>query len=176
MSTKSPEPPATGEPATVGDAAPRGAAARAEPELPPTPLAALAERARQRLGPEPDRAGPAATKAMAAIVRDLKGMPDLVVSREHATRIRIHRRGKVGAVGLEYLPSIRAVEVTHIGFPDPEPGAPRGHRYTFRVSPDEPADAGHLGGAWQRLDEGGELFDDVKEALLRLYPELGPSP
>ena len=28
------------------------------------------------------------------------------------------------------------------------------------------------GNAWQRLDRGGELIADVREAMLKLYPEL----
>jgi hypothetical protein len=132
--------------------------------LPPTALAGLAKLARERLGPEPDRAGPAAVRAMAAVVRDLKGMPEIVVQRESTHRIRIARRGKVGAIGLEYLPSIRAMELEYVGFPGADPTTVKSRRYAW---------ASDDAGEWSRLDGGGELFGDIKEALVRLYPELG---
>lgn len=132
--------------------------------LPPTPLAGLAKLARERLGPEPDRAGPAAVRAMAAVVRDLKGMPEIVVQRESTHRIRVARRGKVGAIGLEYLPSIRAIELQYLGFPGTDPSSTKLRRYAW-------ADDGS--GEWARLDGGGELFGDLREGVVRLYPELG---
>src|SRR5690242_9083751 len=60
-----------------------------EADSPPTALAGLRALARERLGPEPDKAGPAATRTMAAIVRDLKGMPEILVTREHTHRIKL---------------------------------------------------------------------------------------
>lgn len=133
-----------------------------ETESPPTALAGLRALARERLGPEPDKAGPAATRTMAAIVRDLKGMPEILVTREHTHRIKLQRRGKVGAVTLEYQVKIRAMEVGHVGFPEADPTTVKLHRYTW-------ADTR---GEWHRLDDGGELIEDVRRALLRLYPEL----
>jgi hypothetical protein len=138
-----------------------------EPEgLPPTALAGLRALARERLGPTPDKAGPAATRTMAAIVRDLKGMPEILVAREHTHKIKLQRRGKVGAITLEYQVNIRAMEVGHVGFPGADPTTVKLFRYTF-------AEASGASGEWHRLDEGGELIDDVRTALLRLYPELG---
>lgn len=134
--------------------------------LPPTPLADLARVARERLGQEPDRAGPAATRAMAAVVRDLKGMPEILVTRDGTHAITIARRGKIGGLTIEYRPAIRAIEITYGDFSvDPDPLAKKLHRYTF-----SPGDGPH--GAWRRLDEASELFADVRATLLRLYPEL----
>ena len=101
---------------------------------------------------------------MAAVVRDLKGMPEIVVGREGTHRIRIARRGKVGALGLEYLPNIRAIELTYVGFPGADPSTTKMRRYAW---------ADDAVGEWSRLDGGGELFADIKDALVRLYPELG---
>jgi hypothetical protein len=130
-----------------------------------TPLAALAKAAREQLGPEPDYATPAADSTLAAIVRDLKGMPELTVSREHKHRLRLGRRGKVGALGLEYRPNIRALELSFIGFPGSDPTTVKMHRYTFL------ADKGPKG-EWHRMDEGGEFMEDVHAGISRLYPEL----
>jgi hypothetical protein len=133
--------------------------------LPPTALANLAALAREKMGPAPDKAGPAATRTMAAIVRDLKGMPEILVAREHTHKIKLQRRGKVGAITLEYHPNIRAMEVGHVGFPEADPTTVKLFRYTF-------AETSGSRGEWHRLDDGGELIEDVKEVLLRLYPEL----
>jgi hypothetical protein len=133
--------------------------------LPATALADLRALAKERLGPEPDKAGPGATRAMAAVVRDLKGMPEILVTREHQQKIKLQRRGKIGAVTLEYHPNIRAMEVGFLGFPDADPTTTKLHRYTFFEGK-----GSH--GEWHRLDEGGELFGDVRQALLKLYPEL----
>ncbi len=134
--------------------------------LPPTSLAALRDLARERLGPEPDKAGPAAVRTMAAIVRDLKGMPEILVVRDHTHKIKLQRRGKVGGLTIEYHPKIVAMELGFLHFPEVDPSATKLFRYTF--SPGLGAD-----GEWHRLDDGGELIEDVKKNLLRLYPELG---
>lgn len=139
-----------------------GSALPTEPnELPPTALADLVKAAQERMHPEPDRHGPSATRAMAAVVRDLKGLPDLAVSRESATRLRLGRRGKVGFVVIEYQPKILAIEVSVGGFSGEDPTAPKAHRYTLQ------------GEQWGRLDGGGDLFGDLRAHLLRIYPELG---
>jgi hypothetical protein len=136
-------------------ASPDGAA-----ELPPTALADLVAAAKEKMHPEPDRHGPAATRAMAAVVRDLKGLPELSVSRESATRLRLGRRGKVGFVVIEYQPKILAIEVSVGGFSGEDPTAPKSHRYTLQ------------GDEWARLDGGGDLFGELRAHLLRIYPEL----
>jgi len=140
---------------------------------PQTSLAALAKLAKEKLGPEPDLATPAATRTFAAIVRDLKGMPELLVTREHTHRLRLGRRGKVGSLGLEFRPNIRAIELSYIGFPGADPTTIKMHRYTYAAPP-----GAHLPeantplGKWHRMDEGGELIADVQDGLARLYPEL----
>lgn len=142
-------------------------AAEAEDKGPaPTALADLRDRARDRLGPQPDKAGPSATRTMAAIVRDLKGMPEILVAREHTHKIKLQRRGKVGAITIEYQAKIAALEVGHANFADMDPTTTRLFRYTF-IAAKGPE------GEWHRIDDGGELIDDVKQALLKLYPELG---
>lgn len=134
--------------------------------LPPTALARLRDLAKERLGPEPDKAGPSAMRTMAAIVRDLKGMPEILVLREHTHKIKLQRRGKVGAITIEYHTKIAAMEVGHANFPDLDPSKTKLHRYTFT-----PARGPQ--GEWLRLDDGGELIDDVRRTLMKLYPELG---
>ncbi len=145
-------------------------AAPADPEAqtpaPPTALAGLRDLARDRLSPQPDKAGPSATRTMAAIVRDLKGMPEILVAREHTHKIKLQRRGKLGAITIEYQAKIAALEVGHAHFPDMDPTTTKLYRYTF-------APAKGPEGEWHRIDDGGELIDDVKRALLKLYPELG---
>lgn len=154
-----PEAPAAAAPAAAAPAPPAPEA----DALPPTRLAALVGRAKERMVVEPDRAGPASVKAMAAVVRDLKGMPELSVSREGSHRMRLGRRGKIGSIVLEYQPAIRAMELSVEGFSEPaQPGAVKVHRYTLQVDD-----------TWRRLDEVGELFADIQEAIERLYPELG---
>lgn len=128
-------------------------------ELPETGLADLVRRAEERCKPEPDRFGPAATRAMVAIVRDLKGLPDLLVSRETSNRLRLGRKGKVGFLIVEYQPKILAIEVSLGGFSDVDL-AERARRYTLQ------------GETWSRLDGGGDLFADLREHLVRIYPEL----
>lgn len=130
-----------------------------------TPLAALAKLAREKLGPEPDLATPAATKTLAAVVRDLKGMPELLVTREHKYRLKLGRRGKVGALGLEYYPNIRALELSYIGFPGADPTTIKMHRYTYFASKG-------VAGEWHRMDDGGEFIEDVQAGISRLYPEI----
>lgn len=132
--------------------------------LPKTSLADLVQKAREKVGAEPDKSGPSATRTMAAIVRDLKGMPEISITRESNMRIRLVRRGKVGALVVEYHANITAIELHYDGFP----GAPtdvKRRRYTL--------DAEQTGSEWHRLDRGGELIADVRDAMLRLYPELG---
>lgn len=133
----------------------------------PTALAGLRDLARERLGPQPDKAGPAATRTMATIVRDLKGMPEILVAREHTHKIKLQRRGKLGAITIEYQVKIASMEVGYAHFPDIDPTTTRLFRYAFQPAV---GDAGE----WHRLDDGGELIEDVKRALLKLYPELGP--
>jgi len=132
---------------------------------PQTSLAGLAKKVRERLGPEPDVATPAATRTLAAVVRDLKGMPELLVTREHRYRLRLGRRGKVGSIGLEYHPNIRALEIGYLNFPGADPTTVKLHRYTFFPDKGET-------GEWQRMDEGGEFIEDVQTALARFYPEI----
>lgn len=132
--------------------------------LPKTSLADLVQKAKEKVGAEPDKHGPSATLTLAAIVRDLKGMPEISITRESNMRIRLARRGKIGALVLEYLANITAIELTYDGFP----GAPtdiKQRRYTL--------DSEQTGASWHRLDRGGELIEDVREGMLRLYPELG---
>lgn len=135
------------------------------PAPPLTALAGLRDLARERLGPQPDKAGPSATRTMAAIVRDLKGMPEILVAREHTHKIKLQRRGKLGAITIEYQVKIAALEVGYAHFPDIDPTTTKLYRYTL-VTKGE-------GDEWHRIDDGGELIDDVKRALLKLYPELG---
>ena len=138
-----------------------------EPEaLPPTALAGLRDLAKERLGPEPDKAGPSAMRTMAAVVRDLKGMPEILVAREHTHKIKLQRRGKVGALTIEYHAKIAVIELGFLNFADADPTTTKLHRYTFFP-------ARGPSGEWQRLDDGGELLDDVRRTLLKLYPELG---
>ena len=144
-------------------------AAPSEQDTPaPTALAALRDLARERLGPQPDKAGPAATRTMAAVVRDLKGMPDILVAREHTHKIKLQRRGKLGAITIEYQPKIASLEVGYANFPDIDPTTTKLFRYVFAPDKGE-------AGEWHRIDDGGEIIDDVRRALLKLYPELGPS-
>ncbi|MCC6528108.1 MAG: hypothetical protein IT373_36010 [Polyangiaceae bacterium] len=132
---------------------------------PPTALAELARRARTELGPEPDLATPAATRTLAAIVRDLKGMPEVLVTREDAQRIKLARRGKVGALVIGYDTQVRYMQVEYQNFPGTDPTTVRLHRYTFDAAQGD-------GGQWRRLDLASDLIADVQHALLRLYPEL----
>lgn len=144
------------------------------PAPPPTKLAEFARRARERLGPEPDRATPAATRTMAAIVRDLKGLPELVVKRESAFKLKLGRRGKVPAITIEYHEKIGAIELAYLAFPDTDPTTTKVRRYTFAEGDAASPKAGETGtGEWTRLDGGGELVDDVRDALAVIYPELG---
>ncbi|MBK6514779.1 MAG: hypothetical protein IPM79_33530 [Polyangiaceae bacterium] len=131
-----------------------------------TSLAELARLARERMGPEPDFATPAALSTLAAVVRDLKGMPQLTVSREHKHRLRLGRRGKVGSLGLEYHPKIHALELGFLNWPGLDPTSMKVYRYTF----DKEKGAA---GEWHRMDDGGEFIEDVRDALSKLYPELG---
>ncbi len=130
-------------------------------DLPRTALADLVDLAKEKLQPEVDRHGPAATKAMAAVVRDLKGLPDLVATRESGARLRLGRRGKVGFVTIEYQPKILAIEVRAGGFSDDDPLAPKARRYTLHED------------VWRELDAESELFADLRAHLVRIYPELG---
>ena len=107
---------------------------------------------------------------MAAIVRDLKGMPEILVTRENPMRLKLMRRGKVGAIFIEYHPKVRYVQVDYEDFPGMNPTSTRMFRYMFEV---DRGDTVSAAGEWQRTDSGGELIDDVRNALLRLYPELG---
>ena len=160
----SPSPAASPSPGAMS----AGSSAALDAETPaPTTLASLRDRARERLGPQPDKAGPAATRTMAAIVRDLKGMPEILVAREHTHKIKLQRRGKLGAITIEYQVKIASMEVGYAHFPDIDPTTTRLYRYAFQPAV---GDAGE----WHRLDDGGELIEDVKRALLKLYPELGP--
>jgi hypothetical protein len=144
-----------------------GAPPPPEPEaLPPTALAGLRDLAKDRLGPEPDVAGPAAMRTMAAVVRDLKGMPEILVAREHTHKIKLQRRGKVGAITIEYHAKIAVMELGFVNFADADPTTTKLHRYTF-------AAARGPSGEWLRLDDGGELIEDVRRTLMKLYPELG---
>lgn len=130
-------------------------------ELPPTPLASLVDAAKEALATKPDRHGPAAVKAMAAIVRDLKGMPDLSVTRESAARLRLARRGKVGFIVIDYDSVVSTMQVEVGGFSDPvAPGTPKSHRYALQ------------GETWTQMDGGGDFFADLRAHVLRLYPEL----
>ena len=130
-------------------------------ELPTTALASLVSAAKEKLTTKPDRHGPAAVKAMAAVVRDLKGMPDLSVTRETSTRLRLGRKGKVGFIVIEYDPAILALQVSVGGFSDPrEPGTPA-ERYSLQ------------GETWMHMGGGGDFFAELRAHLLRIYPELG---
>lgn len=133
--------------------------------LPVTSLAELAKAARERIGPEPDRVTPQATRTMAAIVRDLKGMPDLAVSREATHKLRLGRRGKVGSLTLEYHANIRAMELGYVGTGDGDPNAVKLRRYTLDLEKNE----------WSRIHGGGELIEDIREGMLGFYPELRPA-
>ncbi|NUP08146.1 MAG: hypothetical protein HOW73_19025 [Polyangiaceae bacterium] len=150
---------------TGDDSKPKG---EGDDTPPQTSLAELAKLARERIGPEPDYATPAALSTLAAIVRDLKGMPELVVTREHKHRLRLGRRGKVGALGLEYVPKIHALELHFLSWPGLDPTALKMYRYTFDQ---EKGDRGE----WHRMDDGGEFIEDVRDALSKLYPEIGPT-
>ena len=130
-------------------------------ELPPTPLASLVAAAKEAMVAKPDRHSPAAVKAMAAVVRDLKGMPDLSVTRESATRLRLARKGKVGFIVIDYDAAVLSMQVEVGGFSDPvPPGTPKSHRYALQED------------TWTRMDGGGDLFSELKTHLVRLYPEL----
>jgi hypothetical protein len=130
-------------------------------ELPATPLAGLVSAAKEKLAAKVDRHGPAAVKAMAAIVRDLKGMPELVVTRESATRIKLTRKGKVGFIVVEYDAAILSIDMSVGGFSEArEPGAPKAVRYS--LADDD----------WKSMTTGDDLFADLKLHLVRLYPEL----
>lgn len=133
--------------------------------LPPTPLARLAQIAKEKMGPEPDRATPAAMRAMAAIVRDLKGMPEILVTRESTHRIKLARKGKVGALAVAYDAAVRAMTLELIDFPGEEELSKKKHRFTFFPDRGE-------AGEWIRLDDSGELFADVEAMIVRLYPEI----
>lgn len=130
-------------------------------ELPPTPLARLAAEAKDKMAAKPERHGPAAVKAMAAVVRDLRGMPDIAVTREGPAKLRIGRRGKVGFIVLAYDEAITAMDVTVGGFSEPRaPGARASDRYALQ------------GEAWVHMSGGGDLFTDLRDHILKLYPEL----
>src|SRR5262245_32148123 len=115
--------------------------------LPATALAQLAQAAKERLRDRPDVESPAAIRTMAAIVRDLKGMPEISVTREHPHRIKIARRGKVGSLSIEYDSRVRYVQVEYDDFPGTDPTTATMHRYML-----EPKT-----GEWHRIDQGGEL-------------------
>ncbi len=130
-------------------------------ELPPTALASLVSAAKEAMVVKPDRHGPAAVKAMAAVVRDLKGMPDLSVTRESATRLRLARKGKVGFIVIDYDAAVLSMQVEVGGFSEPvAPGTPKSHRYALQ------------GETWTQMEGGGDLFADLKAHVVRLYPEL----
>ncbi len=130
-------------------------------ELPPTALASLVAAAKETMVVKPDRHGPAAVRAMAAVVRDLKGMPDLSVTRESATRLRLARRGKVGFIVIDYDAAVLSMQVEVGGFSEPvAPGTPKSHRYALQ------------GETWTQMAGGGDLFTDLKAHVVRLYPEL----
>jgi hypothetical protein len=130
-------------------------------ELPPTPLVNLVARAKEALAPKEDRHGPAAIKAMAAVVRDLAGMPGLIVTRETQTRLKLARKGKVGFVTLWYDAAVVTMHVEVGGFYEGrEPGSPKSDRYLLQ------------GTTWHRMDGEGELFADLRTHLVRIYPEL----
>lgn len=134
--------------------------------LPATALAQLAKAAKEKMRDKPDVESPAAIRTMAAIVRDLKGMPEISVTRENPMRLKLLRRGKVGAIFIEYHPKVRYIQVDYEDFPGMNPTSTKMFRYMFEL------DRGDTG-EWQRTDSGGELIEDVRNALLRLYPELG---
>jgi hypothetical protein len=134
--------------------------------LPATALAQLAKAAKEKMRDRPDVESPAAIRTMAAIVRDLKGMPEILVTRENPMRLKLMRRGKVGAIYIEYHAKVRFVQVDYEDFPGMNPTSTKMFRYMFDAERGET-------GEWHRTDSGGELIDDVRSALLRLYPELG---
>jgi hypothetical protein len=129
-------------------------------ELPTTSLASLVSAAKEKMVVKPDRHGPAAVKAMAAVVRDLKGMPDLSVTRESTNRLKLARKGKVGFIVIDYDPAILTLEVSVGGFSDVrEPGTPA-ERYSLQEE------------TWMHMGGGGDFFSELRTHLLRIYPEL----
>jgi hypothetical protein len=130
-------------------------------ELPPTALASLVTAAKEKFVAKPDRHGPAAVKAMAAVVRDLKGMPELSIVRESATRLRLTRKGRDGFVVIEYDAAVLSIDVSAGGFGDArDPGAKKADRF------------GLQGDQWMRMEGGGDIFTELHAQVLRLYPEL----
>ena len=73
-----------------------------------------------------------------------------------------------GALTIEYHPKSAVIELGFLNFADADPTTTKLLRYTLVA-------AGGPSGSWQRLDDGGELIDDVRRTLLKLYPELGQS-
>ncbi|MFO0554248.1 MAG: hypothetical protein U0271_38060 [Polyangiaceae bacterium] len=102
---------------------------------------------------------------MAAIVRDLKGLPELSVSRESQFKIRLARRGKIGALTVEFKAPIRAMELDYVGWPGADPMSIKMRRYVLDFEAENPT-------VWNRLEGGGDLIDDIRQAMLQLYPEL----
>jgi hypothetical protein len=100
---------------------------------------------------------------MAAVVRDLKGMPDLSVTRESSTRLRLTRKNKVGFLVIEFDSAIGCIDLSQGGFTEARvPGAPKSLRFALQ------------GDDWTGMEGGGDLFTEIRTALLKLYPELQP--
>ena len=129
--------------------------------VPPTALAGLVDLAKERMKGGADRHAGLAVRALAAIVRDLKGLPGVVVAREGPAKLRIGRRGKIGYFVVAYERKILAIELTVGGFSDANAGSSKVDHYTLQ------------GETWALLDHETDLFADLREHLMRLYPELG---
>src|SRR5579871_4750298 len=130
-------------------------------ELPATPLAGLVTQAKEKFADKPDRHGPAAVKALAAVVRDLKGMPELSVAREGSTRLRLSRKGRVGFVVVEFDAAILTMHLSTGGFVDEKrPGDAKTEKF------------GLHGDTWVSMDGGADLFAELRTLVLKLYPEL----
>ncbi len=130
-------------------------------ELPVTPLASLVAKAKEHMAARPDRHGPAAVKAMAAIVRDLKGMPELTAARDSASKLRLTRKGRVGHVVIEFDAAIACMIVTVGGFSEERaPGDGKPAKFALH------------GDVWQSMEGGDDLFADIHARILKLYPEL----